>query len=295
MAIGEGRAMLSNLVPLKDREDAVASGLVPYIEAFHPIKAIPAKTARMTGAQVVPPLLRALEDQGLTPMIGHDLATVERLHRASKGRMRRLIQLNDPKYWPDATPADTVVLALLRDGVPQGCVASRLIWCEHSLTEELESGRFWVSDPATMWREADRCIVRAKIADTIHACHVVFTGSIYLAQGVTGGDTLAAMLRLHHLWIVSHWRWSWWVGIVEGALARRHAFDIYGVASMHLGIWRTRPGEGNELHKYELATTGRDAAIDSLLRPETGDLARPMGRPPVAEMPSEGREPGPAL
>jgi len=270
--------------------DYSGEGLVNYIDAFRPMPSVPLPTVRMAGTKIVPPLLRALDRHGLTPVIGHRLSTVERLYRSSNGRMRRLIQVNDPQYHPDATQADTVVLALMRNGVPQGCVASRLIWCERSLTEEMESGRFWVRHPETMWRDSDRCIVGASIARHIRACHVVFTGSIYLSQEVTGGDTLAAMLRLHHLWIVSHWCWSWWVGIIEGALARRHAFDIYGVSSMHLGLWRTRPGEDDDLHKYELTTTEREAAIDSILRPETGDLTRPLGRPPEAVMLREGRE-----
>jgi hypothetical protein len=265
-------------------------GLINYIDAFHPPPTLPLPTVRMAGTKVIPPLLRALDRHGLSAVVGHKLTTVERLFRSSGGRMRRLIQVNDPRYQPDASPADTVVLALMRDGVPQGCVASRLIWCEGSMAEEMESGRFWVRHPETMWGESDRCIVGASVARQIRACHVVFTGSIYLAQDVTGGDTLAAMLRLHHLWIVSHWCWSWWVGIIEGALARRHAFDIYGVSSMHLGLWRTRPGEDDDLHKYELTTTEREAAMNSILRAETGDLSRPLGRPPAALMSREGRE-----
>lgn len=274
-----------------ERFDHPDEGLVSYVDAFHPLPSVPTATVRMAGAKIIPPLLRALDRHGLTAVVGHRLSTVERLYRSSGGRMRRLIQVNDPQYHPDATPADTVVLALMRDGVPQGCVASRLIWCEHSMAEEMESGRFWVQHPETMWHPpVDRCVVGASIARHIRACHVVFTGSIYLSQAVTGGDTLAAMLRLHHLWIVSHWHWSWWVGIIEGALARRHAFDIYGVSSMHLGLWRTRPGEDDDLHKYELTTTEREAAMESILRVETGDLSRPLGRPPADMMIREGRE-----
>ena len=202
--------------------------------------------------------------------------------------MKRLIQPNDPRYHPHASPDDTVVLALLRDGLPQGCVASRLIWCEGTLATEMESGRFWVENPATMWTRSDRCIVRAPIAKTIRSSYVVFSGSIFLAQSVSGGNTLAAMLRLHALWLLCHWRWSWLTGIIEGALARRHLFDVYGLPSMDLGIWRTRPGEGDELHKHELSSIDRETAMESWLRPETGNLARLMGRPPMSVLPFEG-------
>jgi hypothetical protein len=261
---------------------------VDYIDAFNPEDFLSLDSIRMAGTEIVPPLLRTLEDQGLQAVIGHDLSTVSKLHRASGGRMKRIIQTNDPRYHPHASPDDTVVLALLRDGLPQGCIASRLIWCEENLAKEMESGRFWVENPATMWTRADRCIVRAPVAKTIRSCHVVFSGSIFLSQQVTGGNTLAAMLRLHAVWLVCHWRWSWLTGITEGALARRHLFDVYGLPSMELGIWRTRPGEGSELHKYELSSIDRETAMESWLRPDTGILSRPMGRPSIATLPFEG-------
>lgn len=266
-----------------------AGDFVDYLDAFNPENFLTLDTIQMAGTEIVPPLLRSFDEQGLRVVISHDLDTVARLHRASGGRMKRIIQTNDPNYHPNASRNDTMVLALLRDGIPQGCVASRLIWCEETLAKEMESGRFWVEHPPTMWTQADRCIVRAPIAKRIRSCYVVFTGSIYLAQGVTGGNTLAAMLRLHALWVLCHWRWSWLTGIIEGALARRHLFDVYGATAMDLGIWRTRPGEGDELYKYELSSIDRETAMESWLRPETGDLLRLMGRPPLSVLPFEGR------
>ena len=77
--------------------------------------------------------------------------------------------------------------------------------------------------------------------------------------------------------------------MIEGAIARRHVFDVYGLTSLDMGLWRTRPGEGEELHKYELASCDREAAMESWLRPETGDLTQPMGRPPSSVLALEGR------
>jgi hypothetical protein len=262
--------------------------LVDYVDAFDPNDSLPLDVVRMAGTEVIPPLLRSLEERDLHAVVGFDLDTVAKLYRASDGRMKRLIPTNDPRYHPNATRSDTMVLALMRGSAPYGCVASRLLWCEGTLAEEMENGRLWVSNPATMWTPADRCIVRAPVAKSIKACYVAFTGSIYLAQEVTGGATLAAMLRLHYLWLVSHWRFSWMIGIIEGALARKHAYDVYGYGSMDMGIWRTRPGEGDELHKYELVSTDRETAMQSWLRPETGELARALGRPPLTVLPVEG-------
>ena len=139
-----------------------------------------------------------------------------------------------------------------------------------------------------MWTRSDRCIVRAPVAKHIRACNVVFSGSTHLAREVTGGNTLAALLRLHHLWVLCHWRWSWLVGIIEGAPAFRYAFDVYGMMALDFGIWRTRPGEGEDLHKYELMSCEREVALESWLRPETGDLRRPLGRPPADVLAYEG-------
>jgi hypothetical protein len=256
-----------------------------FVDEFFPDERFSFDRIHTVGATLIPPLLRSLESQGLRLVVSRNLASADWLYRASAGRMKRLIQTNDLRFHPNATPNDTVVMALFHDNEPRGCIASRLIWCEQSLAEEMESGRFWVMHPPTMWQDPDKCVVRANIAKTIKACHVVCTGSVYLAQGVTGGHTLAAMLRLHHLWILCHWRWSWLVAIIEGSLVRRHAFDIYGMMAIDLGIWRTRPGEGDELHRYDLLTCPRDAAMESWLRIETGDLNRPMGLPPRSVFP----------
>lgn len=263
-----------------------------YLDEFTPNETLPFERVHMAGTELVPPLLTSLESRGLRLVVSRDLTTVGKLHSVSGGRMKRLIQTNDARFHPNASPADTVVMALLRNNAPVGCIASRLIWCERSLAEEMESGQFWVAHPPTMWRYPDRCIVRTTAARSIHACHVVCTGSVYLTQEITGGHTLAAMLRLHHLWVLCHWRWSWLVAVIEGALARRHAFDIYGMATIDVGVWRTRPGEGRGLHRYELVTCSRDAAMESWLRPETADLARPMGLPSLSILPCAGERAG---
>ncbi|GEM_PF-1848456 len=260
-----------------------------FIDEFTPDERLAFDRAQLVGQVLIPRLLHSLDKQGLRLVVSRDLLSAEKLYRASAGRMKRLIQTNDPRFHPNASPADTVVMALMRDNRPQGCIASRLIWCEQTLAEEMESGRFWVWHPPSMWRSPNKCIVRATIAKTIRACYVVCTGSVYLAQEVTGGHTLAAMLRLHHLWVLCHWRWSWLVAIIEGSLARRHAFDVYGMTGIDLGIWRTRPDEDAELHRYDLVTCPREAAMDSWLRLETADLSRPMGLPPVAVLPTTAR------
>jgi hypothetical protein len=282
---------MKNIHLVHDDRDGFDGSLTNYIDDFDPLESIPFDRVQMAGMHVIPPLIAALETRNLRPMIGHKLATVAKLHGASGGRMRRLIQTNDHRYHPSASPADTLVLALMRDGEPKGCIASRLLWCEGTLAEEMESGSFWATRPG-LWGKADKCIVTANIARTIRACHIVFTGSVWLAQDVTGGPTLAAMIRLHHLWVICHWRWTWLVGMLEGQLARRHAFDVYGGMALDFGLWRTRPGEDDELHEYELTSCERGASMERWLRPEMGDLAFPIGRPSPSRCGFDSRRAG---
>lgn len=275
---------------------ASGSDLALYLDAFDPPEPIPADALRTIGTDVIPPLLGALSERGLSAYVTHDLNHVLGVCQASRGQML-LVPVNDPQFHPNASREDTSVLLLARDSELVGCIASRLIWCEKTLAEEMESGRFWVSDPKTMWTQ-DRCVTNFHAARGIGSCPVVYSGSVYLDPSVRGGTTLAAMCRLHLLWLVCHWRWSWLVGVMEAGLLQ-HAFSIYGVDFVEQGLWITREDD-DELHHYQLALNRRAAAMEAWLRPEMGDLTRPMGRPPRSILPREAPErlrrgkPGPA-
>jgi hypothetical protein len=256
--------------------------LVPFIDTFDPAPYVPSERVRLVGREVIPALLSALAERGLAAFSGHDLNVVAGICNHAGGKMH-LIQCCDPQYHPRTTPADTNVLVLVRDGESIGCIASRLIWCEDTIAAEMESGRFWVSDPATMWKE--RCFTNA-MSSSIRACHVVYCGSVYLDPSVRGGTTLAALVRLHLLWLICHWRWSWLIGLVRGDLLDYHAFDVYGAQTLQQALWRDRNGDG-QLHRYQLAVTERSASMEAWLRPEMADLKRPMGLPPRSIVPHE--------
>ncbi len=200
-----------------ESEDGLGSDLASYLDAFDPLNLIPPEAVRTAGMKIIPPLLGALSDRGLSVFVTHDLNYLMSVYKNSNGRML-LIKANHPDCHPKTGPADTNVMVLARDSELVGCIASRLIWCERSLAEEMESGRFWVADPETMWTEQDRCITTSGAARTIGSCPVVYCGSVYLDPSIRGGMTLAALCRLHLLWLVCHWRWSWLVGIVEAGL-----------------------------------------------------------------------------
>jgi hypothetical protein len=261
--------------------------LALYLDAFDPPQLVSPESLRMVGIEIIPPLLGALSDRGISAFVSHDLNYVLSVSKNSRGRML-LVPVNNPQFHPKAKRDDTNVLVLARDEQLVGCIASRLIWCEGTLAEEMESGRFWVSDPATMWRPQDRCVTKFHAARTIGACPVVYCGSVYLDPSVRGGATVAAMCRLHLLWLLCHWRWSWLVGVMESGLVP-HAFNIYGVDFIEQGLWITREDD-NQMHHYQLALNRRESAMEAWLLPEMGDLSRPMGRPPKAILPQEAPE-----
>jgi hypothetical protein len=275
---------------VNQRIKGAGTKLVPFIDTFDPAPFVPCDRVRVAGREVIPALLSALAENNLSVFVGHDLNIIADVCRRSGGEMR-LIQSADPRFHPHVTPADSNITVLARNGELLGCVASRLIWCEDTIAAEMESGRFWVADPATMWSPDERCITNAMSA-SIRACHVVYCGSVYLDPSIRGGHTLAALIRLHLLWLVCHWRWSWLIGLVRGDLIHHHAFDIYGAHTLQQALWRDRDGDG-ELHRYQLAVSERALCMDAWLRPEMGELDRPLGLPPRSVMPHEA--PMPAL
>jgi len=263
------------------------AGLSLYLDAFDPPETLSQAALTTVGIDVIPPLLAALADRGLSVQVTHDLSYLETIRDNSGGGMQ-IVKVNDPRFHPRAGRNDTNVMLLARGEELLGCIASRLLWCEQSLAEELESGRFWVSNPASMWTEEDRCVTNSLTARSITSCPVVYCGSIYLDPSIRGGNTLAAMCRLHCLWLVCHWRWSWLVGFIETGLLHHHAFDIYGADLVEQGLWLTR--DDAELHHYHVVLTRRLAAMNAWIRPEMGDLSRPLGRPPRSILPREAPE-----
>lgn len=268
--------------------DKIGPDLSHYLDAFDPPFSLSQAALTTVGIDVIPPLLAALADRGLSVYVTHDLSYLENVRESSRGGMQ-LVKVNDPKFHPQANRDDANVLLLARGAELVGCIASRLLWCEQSLAEELESGRFWVSSPASMWTERDRCVTNSLTARSIASCPVVYCGSVYLDPSIRGGATLAAMCRLHCLWLVCHWRWSWLVGFIESGLLHHHAFDIYGADLVEQGLWLTR--DDDELHHYHVVLTRRLAAMSAWIRPEMGDLSRPLGRPPRSILPREAPEP----
>ena len=109
--------------------------LVRYLDAFNPPPLIASDARSTADTRIIPPLLGALSDQGISAYVTHDLNYILSINKSSQGEMV-MIQMNDPRCHPNASRADTCVMALVRNVELVGCIASRLIWCERSLAEE---------------------------------------------------------------------------------------------------------------------------------------------------------------
>ncbi len=240
-----------------------------FLDKFDASK-IPSSLRHRLAGNVVPGLVRSLEENGLTPEIGHDLGQVREIHDTSDGRMR-LFQPFNPIYQLDYGEDDTVVLTLHRDGQPVACAATRLLWIGESLAKDMQSLRLFYHDARQMSRAGESCIVTAPTASLIADCHIALTGAVFVQAGEKS-DVVKALMRLLHIWVYAHWKWSWLAGIAEPAVARKYAFDIYGFTSIEKGVFR----EGRD---YMLLVAPRryyeNQVEDGLLN----DLEHPLGAP----------------
>ena len=243
-----------------------------YLDAFD-VGHLPLSSRRRVAGVVVPALLRALDQKELTPMIGHDLRRVAEIQTANSDRMR-LFQLFNPALQVGYGPHDTVVLSLERDRHPVACAATRLLWIGESLAEDMESLRLFYADVRDMSRPDETCIVTAPSAKLIGDCYVGMTGAVFIRQGESP-IVAKAMVRLLHLWVFAHWKWSWLTGIAERPVVRRYTYDFFGFPSAELGVWR----EGRE---YMLLVAPRRYYEDRIGDLSFHDLTVSLGEPTQA-------------
>lgn len=240
-----------------------------FLDKFDASK-IPSSLRHRLAGSVVPGLVRSLEENDLTPEIGHNLNRIREIHEASEGRMR-LFQPFNPAYQIDHGENDTVVLTLHRDGRAIACAATRLLWIGESLAKDMQSLRLFYHDAREMSLAGESCVVTAPTASLIADCHIALTGAVFVEAGEKP-LVLKALMRLLHIWVYTHWKWSWLAGIAEPAVARKYAFDIYGFTSVEKGVFR----EGRD---YMLLVAPRRYYETQVEDGILSDLEHPLGAP----------------
>jgi hypothetical protein len=205
-----------------------------YMDAFA-ADLLPAGVRKTLAVNTVPALVEAIHQHNAAPMLGHDLRTIADIQHGNANRMR-LFQPFNPEY-QDYDESNTVVITVERDGVPVACAGTRLLWIERSLGEAFQSLNLFYRDVAGMSRADEVCVCTAPTAWTIVDCPVAFTGAVFTQQGEDPAIA-RAMMRLLHLWVYAHWRWSWLTGIAEKAIVRSYAHDVYGYPMAETGLAR---------------------------------------------------------
>lgn len=243
-----------------------------YLDAFD-VSHLPLSSRRRISGEIVPALLRTLEQEKITPMISHELCRVTEVQAMNDDRMR-LFQPFNPALQVNHGPQDTVVLSLERDRRPLACAATRLLWIGESLADDLQSLSLFYSDVHNMSRPDETCIVTAPSAKLIGDCYVGMTGAVFVQQGESP-IVAKAMVRLLHLWVFTHWKWTWLTGIAERSVVRRYTYDFFGFPSAELGVWR----EGRE---YMLLLAPRRYYVERINDPSFHDLTVPIGEPTQA-------------
>jgi hypothetical protein len=240
-----------------------------YLDAFDAGQISPCRRQRVAGI-IVPTLVRALEGVGLTPMISHDLGCIADIQSKNSEKMR-LFQPFNPALQIGHGAKDAVVLTLQRGNQQVACAATRLLWIGESLALDMQSLRLFYADVRGMSRPGETCIVTAPSAKKIGDCHVGLTGAVFVPHG-EDPVVVRAMMRLLHLWVFAHWKWSWLMGIAERPAVRGYAYDIYGYPSAELGVWR----EGRE---YMLLVAPRRYYEERVDDASFHDLTASLGQP----------------
>jgi hypothetical protein len=197
--------------------------------------ALPVSSRQISAGVTVPALVEAVHRHNLTPRLGHDLRTIADIQRRNANRMR-LFQPFNPQY-QDYDRSNAVVITMERNGEPVACAGTRLFWIEDNLADAFQSLRFFYRDVPGMATEGEAVVCTAPSAWAIADCPVALTGAVFVQQGESP-DIVRVMMRLLHLWVAIHWRWSWLVGLAEKAQVRGYANDVYGFPIAETGIAR---------------------------------------------------------
>ena len=243
-------------------------------------EALPLSLREIARERVAGPLVGRIESMGLTVEVIHSLAPIYEINRLDPER-RPIWHQYDLALHPHLDHTNSVSVVIRKDRAPVACSVGILAWVETSLADEMESLMHFYEDPERMAEPTDRCVVTATTASTIRHCSAAWSVAFWGAtgHGRPGNPITSAVIRLAHLWMLAHWRFSYLVALSRDAMARRYAIEICGFASCEIGIWI--PGATRTAKERErwLLSAPRDFLRWNFLRPEAADLDFPLGYP----------------
>lgn len=246
--------------------------MIPFIDALD-VSWLDEPTRLMVSTAIVPALLRKVAASGLDVMASWGLEPLAAFH-ATRRDGRTLSPLFDPACQLDADTSNALALFLMMDGEPVGAVGCRLLWCEGTLADELESLRLLYSNPATM-APGLSCAVTARTArENIMACPVAISGAGYMAEQARGGGVFKVLFRLLHVLMLG-WRWSWEIALIREDQPNSLSVNAYGFRGLDPFVIL---GD----RRYYLASSRRREAREQLLRPDVAEL-QSLAEPTMAD------------
>ncbi len=251
-----------------------------YMDLFD-AGSLPASLRRTVAGALVPELIETIHRHNLVPRLGHDLQTIADIRNRNANRMR-LFQPFNPAL-QDYDSSNAVVMTIERDGEPVACAGTRLLWIDGSLGEAFQSLRLYYRDVETMAGEGETCVCTAPTAWSIADCPVGLTGAVFVQQG-EAPQVLRTMMRLLHLWVFVHWRWSWLIGLAQKPHVRAYANDVYGFPITETGI--ARAGRW-----YWLLLAPRSFYRATIADPSFHDIDTPLCLPTEAAIRRAGGDP----
>ncbi len=247
--------------------------MIPFLDALD-VSHLDPPSRLLISATIVPGLLRKIAAAGLDVLVSRSLEPLAEFH-AGRSDGRSLSPIFDPACQLDADASNALALFLTCDSKPIGAVGCRLLWCEGTLADELESLRLFYTDPATMARLGQTCVVTARMArEEIMSCAVAISGAGYMREEARGGGAFKALFRLLHVLMLG-WRWSWEVALIREEQPNRLSVNAYGFRGLDPFIIL---GE----RRYYLAGSRRREVREQLLRPDVAEL-RSLAEPTAAD------------
>jgi len=228
----------------------------------------------LVAAGIVPALLRKIAACGLDVLVSRDLKPLAAFHARRRDGLA-LSPIFDPACQPGADASNALALFLARGGELLGAVGCRLLWCEETLADELESLRLFYADPARMAPPTQTCVVTARTArEEIMACPVAVSGAGYMAEQARGGGAFKALFRLLHVLMLG-WRWSWEIALIREEQPNSLSVNAYGFRGLDPFVILGG-------RRYYLASSRRREAREQLLRADVAELPS-LAEPTMAD------------
>jgi hypothetical protein len=242
-------------------------------------RALPRDLRSVARFQVAQPIVHQLEAEGLSVELVNGLAPLYEANRSDPTR-KRIVHHYDMAFHPHRDPNDTVTLAVRYGDELVACAAGIAAWVETDLASELRALEHFYEEPKHMAKSGDCCIVTAPTASLIRHCSIAWSAGFWTAEEHSRPSSIlpVAAIRLLHLWLLTHWRFSYLVGMGREPIARRYAVKLDGMPSCELGLWIPGTAPLKERERW-LFIAPRDYLRWNFLRPEAADLNRPLGQP----------------